>query len=386
MVRAVCLSHIFESDARPDLIQESFVDGYAKLPELRDPNRFAPWLAAIVRNKCRQWIRSKKREERAKATIQLRPPPSPDPFQAIARSELLAWLTDEIVRLPAKTREAMCLCYVEGFSISNAAAALGVSISVVKQRLYHGRKVVGAKFFERIQEKHIEQRTIGDEVRQVMAAIPVTEFAVPKRLPWPTAIPIVLLLMAAAAFVIADLITKPPSTGLGSITLALADGNAHASLRHRVCIAPVPVNAQAFRTFLGRYGVAPKTMDAIYGQTFDYVDWMRGETPAGPAGHALQDLDADFRLQDSEFAAQTFGEFFTVPAQDEWTFWETDEDGNVTISDLSPGTYFVEVLTWPSIPLSAAFPPWHGSNRFFILAESAKDKRLVVSYPDSNDS
>ena len=53
-----------EADAR-DVTQESLVQAWTKLPRLRDADAFAPWLRRICVNRCRNWLRSRKRRPTA---------------------------------------------------------------------------------------------------------------------------------------------------------------------------------------------------------------------------------------------------------------------------------------------------------------------------------
>src|SRR3954452_19483397 len=52
--------HDFE-DAR-DVAQEAFIQAYLHLDQLRDPDRFGPWLRQVTVNQCRSWRRSRWRE------------------------------------------------------------------------------------------------------------------------------------------------------------------------------------------------------------------------------------------------------------------------------------------------------------------------------------
>src|SRR5262249_40108488 len=45
-----------------DLAHEAFVEAYLKLHQLRDPERFVPWLKRLALNVCRMWWRRSRRE------------------------------------------------------------------------------------------------------------------------------------------------------------------------------------------------------------------------------------------------------------------------------------------------------------------------------------
>src|SRR5437016_5963758 len=48
------------SDAE-ELAHETFVEAYVKLPQLRDPQRFAPWLKTLALNLCPMCFRQRRR-------------------------------------------------------------------------------------------------------------------------------------------------------------------------------------------------------------------------------------------------------------------------------------------------------------------------------------
>src|SRR5438094_10209111 len=48
-------------DAR-DVAQEAFIQAYLHLDQLRDPERFGPWLRQVTVNRCRSWRRGRWRE------------------------------------------------------------------------------------------------------------------------------------------------------------------------------------------------------------------------------------------------------------------------------------------------------------------------------------
>jgi RNA polymerase sigma-70 factor (ECF subfamily) len=44
-----------------DIAQQAFVTAYLKLPQLKDPGRFASWLKRITVNECISWSRQQER-------------------------------------------------------------------------------------------------------------------------------------------------------------------------------------------------------------------------------------------------------------------------------------------------------------------------------------
>jgi RNA polymerase sigma factor (sigma-70 family) len=68
------------------------------------------------------------------------PAPPVDPSTALAWVEVRAALDDALATLPARLREPLVLCYLEGLTQDEAAAALGCSTTTIKGRVARGRE------------------------------------------------------------------------------------------------------------------------------------------------------------------------------------------------------------------------------------------------------
>ncbi|WP_073973967.1 RNA polymerase sigma factor [Erythrobacter donghaensis] len=132
-----------------DLAQETFVAAFAALNRY-DPERpFKAWISAITLNKCRDWARRRA----VRRFIGLPMPehtadwiaddaPSAETLAA-DRAELAA-TARAIAGLPAKLKDVLILCTVEGLSQQEAAMTLGISVKAVETRLSRARqKLVG---------------------------------------------------------------------------------------------------------------------------------------------------------------------------------------------------------------------------------------------------
>jgi RNA polymerase sigma-70 factor (ECF subfamily) len=114
-------------DEAEDAVQATFLAAWSALPRLRRPERFAPWLFRIARNKARDAARRR----------ELRPVPiRVDDPAPVAPEELRE--ADRIHRLLGKlrpeTRTLVLLRAVEGWSAEEVGRALGLSASTVRRR------------------------------------------------------------------------------------------------------------------------------------------------------------------------------------------------------------------------------------------------------------
>jgi RNA polymerase sigma-70 factor, ECF subfamily len=129
-----------EADAR-DVVQETFVAAWQQLPRLRQESSFAPWLRRICVNRSRNWLRSRDRRGRP-ASIDA----DPDRAWLLADGrqdfrgavEARALLEPAFDGLSPDQRAVLALHYSMGYSIAEAADALGVRVGTAKSRLSAG--------------------------------------------------------------------------------------------------------------------------------------------------------------------------------------------------------------------------------------------------------
>lgn len=173
MVRALCASHVYTEAVHDDLVQETFVESYLKLNTLRRPDRFGPWLAQIARRKCQSWLRREGSKQRAMDRLAHESAPPKDLLSELARSELRAWVQATVQRLPVKTREAVLLYYLEGYSVAETARCLDVREGAVKKRLQYGRELLGDAVREHLGRQPEEQSKREGQKMRVLAALPL---------------------------------------------------------------------------------------------------------------------------------------------------------------------------------------------------------------------
>jgi RNA polymerase sigma-70 factor (ECF subfamily) len=131
-----------------DLLQETFLQAYASLGELRDPGRFGAWLYGIALNLIKMQHR---RDGRADTTswealqggtagplIHRSAEESPEDI-ATTRA-LHAALKAAIDDLAPVNREAVVLHYIDGLSYREIATLLSVPLSTIKGRLHKARQ------------------------------------------------------------------------------------------------------------------------------------------------------------------------------------------------------------------------------------------------------
>ncbi|MBP1636425.1 MAG: polymerase, sigma-24 subunit, subfamily [Acidobacteria bacterium] len=131
MVHGVLLARVAWEEA-DDLLQDVFVAALERLHTLRDEGAFAPWLAAIARNRASDHHRRNPPLERV----------APEDLPSNDRgpsAEALAALS-AIQALPAAYRETLTLRLVEGMTGPEIAARTGLTPRSVRVNLHRGMK------------------------------------------------------------------------------------------------------------------------------------------------------------------------------------------------------------------------------------------------------
>ena len=138
LVRAICLAYAANSADAEDLVQEVFVRAQHDLPQLRDGDRFLPWLRQVATNTCRMWLRRSPPDP--VALEQIPEPADPRAQEALSRSGVNRIVHDVLTRVSHNSREVLALHYLAGCSEAEIAEVLGLARATVKSRLYEGRK------------------------------------------------------------------------------------------------------------------------------------------------------------------------------------------------------------------------------------------------------
>lgn len=145
-VLATALRLLRSHSAAEDVVQDSFVIGFARLAQLKTAGQFRPWLLSIVVSQARKRLR----RERLLQWVGLDAvADAPLHQQALgsasveARGEL-AVLDAMLKQLPLAHRLAWTLRYVEGEKLDDVALAMGKSLATTKRYLSAAEERIAA--------------------------------------------------------------------------------------------------------------------------------------------------------------------------------------------------------------------------------------------------
>jgi RNA polymerase sigma-70 factor (ECF subfamily) len=135
LIRAICYDATAHLSSAEDLSQDVFLKAYQKLPQLRDGDRFLPWLCEIARRAGRDWQRRSRRNgPLASGVVDVAAP---------HEESCLADLREAIRQLPDKERMALHLFYLDEQPVVVARQVLGLSQSGFYKLLDRARERVG---------------------------------------------------------------------------------------------------------------------------------------------------------------------------------------------------------------------------------------------------
>ncbi len=179
-VFAVAWSRLGDRALAEETVQETFIQGYRSLGQVRKPDRFAQWITAIARRRAiqlgiRHQNEIRKREQWAldSSIIQTSTTPTqtidPDEEQETDQSFKEA-LQDCMGSLTGVHRECLSLYYLQGKKIQEAAATLGVSENTFKVRLHRARKALRSSM-ESVLESGLQKLRPSDKIRHSIMAV-----------------------------------------------------------------------------------------------------------------------------------------------------------------------------------------------------------------------
>ena len=138
-----------------DVVQEAVLKAYRKLASFRGDSKFSTWLISITLNEARGRLRRESRAPVDSLDAQraedgdFTPAALTDwrevPLAALERQEIRNLIQSAVAELPDAYREIVTLRDIEELSVSDTAALLGISVTLVKVRLHRARMMLQKK-------------------------------------------------------------------------------------------------------------------------------------------------------------------------------------------------------------------------------------------------
>jgi RNA polymerase sigma-70 factor, ECF subfamily len=141
--RLFAIAHRILRDAEQaeDALQDALVIAWRDLPDLRDPDRFDPWVHRLLANVCIAEIRRERRRVANLHVLAFEHPAAPDDLISVADRDQL---DRGFRRLTADERTVLVLRHYIGYEPSEIAEVLGISPGTIRSRLHHAHRAMRA--------------------------------------------------------------------------------------------------------------------------------------------------------------------------------------------------------------------------------------------------
>lgn len=125
-----------------DVVQEVLLSVHSARHTYRPGRPLRPWVRAIARNASIDWVRREMRLRQRSSEVDTATLPAPEPSGDPESQPIPSSLQRALDRLPDPQREAVVLLKVEGLSVAEAAARVGVSPGALKLRAHRGYRAL----------------------------------------------------------------------------------------------------------------------------------------------------------------------------------------------------------------------------------------------------
>ncbi len=152
-VHALAWRKIHDFHYAEEIMQDTFLRAYKKLPTLKRPNQFAGWLHVIANRLCIDWVRKQNRQQDQTLVTQSLEDTRPEEIekssytyhiseQRLAKNtEYCHELVQKLLeKLPENERTVVTLYYLDEMSTKEIGKFMGVSVNTITSRLQRARK------------------------------------------------------------------------------------------------------------------------------------------------------------------------------------------------------------------------------------------------------
>ncbi len=136
-------------DAEDDIVQDSLIALYLNLDRISPPENLRPYLFRIVRNRCYDLLRKRRRfehlsldEEPVEAWVSLHTDDGNGPEEMTDWLMLHLEVQQAINKLPELQRQTLILYSQENLAYNEIAEVMNCSIGTVKSRLFYAKKTL----------------------------------------------------------------------------------------------------------------------------------------------------------------------------------------------------------------------------------------------------
>ena len=152
-IHALAWRKIHDFHYAEEIMQDTFLKAYKKLPTLKNPNQFAGWIHVIANRLCIDWIRKQKRKQEQKPVMQSLEDTRQEEIEESSythhiseqrmaeRTERYHELVKKLLeKLSENERSVVILYYLDEMPMKEIGKFMGVSVNTIASQLQRARK------------------------------------------------------------------------------------------------------------------------------------------------------------------------------------------------------------------------------------------------------
>ncbi len=137
-----------------EMAQNTFLQVFRKLHQLKEPARFNVWLYRIADNQCKDFLRSRKKYESIdQEAVEEKPCRQRNAQEQLEQQEQINQIKKGLLQLPDKQRIVIVMKEYQGLKFREIAAILELPENTVKSRMYKGLKALKKNLTQHKQKK-----------------------------------------------------------------------------------------------------------------------------------------------------------------------------------------------------------------------------------------
>jgi RNA polymerase sigma factor (sigma-70 family) len=175
LVCAITYSAVGRRDVSEELAQETFVQVWKNLGQLKEPGKFRSWLCSIAHSIVCNHLRTQKRSPVVYGEIEDMPVDGQEqsPHEALVRQEEEEMIRTALMHIPDEYREPLVLFYRQDQSTRQVAELMGLPQATVRTRLHRGRQMLREQVESKIETTLKKTAPGAAFTRSVMGAVGV---------------------------------------------------------------------------------------------------------------------------------------------------------------------------------------------------------------------
>lgn len=122
-----------------EVVQQTFIQVFEKIDQLKDPSKLKSWLYRIASNNCISQGRSLSRRRKVEVgEVLMHAEDAPSPSRHVERKELKELVLNILQMIPPEQRQVIIMKEYEGLKFREIANILDTSENTIKARMYYG--------------------------------------------------------------------------------------------------------------------------------------------------------------------------------------------------------------------------------------------------------